>query len=162
VATIEATLAEQGQQQQLMSVGLLHAERAPCNQGDDKDDEGFPTAQKMEFPKYDGVGDPLPWLNRCKHYFHVQRTPENRHVMYSSFYLTDDTQLWYHRLELNTGPPPRPCFIQLVNKRFGPPLTDSLIGEIALLRHDGNFDDFAQCFMALLYRDTTITEAHQV
>jgi hypothetical protein len=49
-----------------------------------------------------------------------------------------------------------------VNKRFGPPLTDSLIGEITLLRHDGNFDDFAQRFMALLYRDTTITKAHQV
>jgi hypothetical protein len=49
-----------------------------------------------------------------------------------------------------------------VNKQFGPPLTDSPIDEIALLRCDGGIDDFAKCFMALSYRDTTITEAHQV
>jgi hypothetical protein len=33
---------------------------------DDNDDQGgnfLPTAQKLEFPKLNGVGDPLPWLN---------------------------------------------------------------------------------------------------
>jgi hypothetical protein len=49
-----------------------------------------------------------------------------------------------------------------VNKRFGQPLTDSPIGEIALLRRDDNVDDFAKRFMALSCRDTAITEAHQV
>jgi hypothetical protein len=49
-----------------------------------------------------------------------------------------------------------------MNKRFGPPLTDSPIGEITLLRCDGSIDDFAKCFMALSCRDTAITEAHQV
>jgi hypothetical protein len=29
-----------------------------------KNDEAFPTTHKMEFQKYDDVGDPLPWLNR--------------------------------------------------------------------------------------------------
>jgi hypothetical protein len=116
----------------------------------------------MEFSKYDDVGDPMTWLNRCEHYFRVQRTPENPRVAYAPFYLTDDAQLWYHRLELNVGPPPWLCFIQLVNKRFGQPLTDSPIGEIALLRRDDNVDDFAKRFMALSCRDTAITEAYQV
>jgi hypothetical protein len=49
-----------------------------------------------------------------------------------------------------------------VNKRFWPPLTDSLISEIALLWCDSSIDDFAKCFMALSCRDTAITEAHQV
>jgi hypothetical protein len=39
------------------------------------------------------------------------RTLANQRISYVSFYLTDDVQLWYHRLELNVGPPPWPCFI---------------------------------------------------
>jgi hypothetical protein len=85
-----------------------------------------------------------------------------RRVAYASFYLTDDAQLWYHRLELNVVSPPWSRFVQLVNKWFRPPLTDSPISEIALLRCDGSVDDFAKCFMPLSCRDTTITEAHQV
>jgi hypothetical protein len=78
---------------------------------DDEEDDGFPTSHKMEFLKYDGVGYPMSWLNRCKCYFRVRRTPQNRRIAYASFYLTDDAHLWYHRLELNDGPPPWPRFI---------------------------------------------------
>jgi hypothetical protein len=169
VAAIKTTIVEQGQQQQLMNPGLLYAERAQENGQppngrchDDEEDDGFPTSHKMEFLKYDGVGDPMPWLNWCERYFQVRRTPENWRVAYASFYLTDDAQLWYHRLELNVGPSPWTRFVQLVNKRFGLPLTDNPIDEIALRRRDDSVDDFAKCFMALSCRDTAITEAHQV
>jgi hypothetical protein len=114
MAAIETTIAEQGQQQQLMNTGLLRIEHAlhtqkngrPPNghRHDDEDDDGFPTSHKMEFSKYDGVGNPMSWLNRCERYFRVRRTPENRCVGYASFYLTDDAQLWYHRMELNARP----------------------------------------------------------
>jgi hypothetical protein len=87
-----------------MNAGLLHAERALRNQDngqppngchhDDEDDDGLLISQKMEFWKYDDIGDPLPWLNRCERYFRVRCTPENRHVAYACFYLTDDAQLW--------------------------------------------------------------------
>jgi hypothetical protein len=69
VAAIETTITEQGQQQQLMNAGLLRAERALCVQENGqppnghRHDDGFPTSHKMEFPKYDGVGDPMPWLS---------------------------------------------------------------------------------------------------
>jgi hypothetical protein len=66
-------------------------------------------------------------------------------------------QLWYYHLHVNTGQPPWPWIIQLVNKRFGPPLTDNLIGELALLLCEGLVDDFAKCFMALFYLDTAMT-----
>jgi hypothetical protein len=31
--------------------------------------DGVNTSHKIEFPKFDGVGDPLPWFNRCERYF---------------------------------------------------------------------------------------------
>ncbi|PPR97255.1 hypothetical protein GOBAR_AA23409 [Gossypium barbadense] len=35
-----------------------------------------PRYSKMEFPTYDGVGDPLGWLKRCENFFNNQRTNE--------------------------------------------------------------------------------------
>jgi hypothetical protein len=94
----------------------------------------------MEFPKYDGTSDLLPWLNRCERYFRIRHTLEHQRVAYASFYLTDDAQLWYHRLEVNVRPPPWSCFISMVNKRFWPPLTESPIDELAPLHREGPFD----------------------
>jgi hypothetical protein len=58
----------------------------------DDDDGGdfLPTYHKLDFPKFDGSGDPLSWLNRCEHYFCVRRTPEHKGMSYASFHLLDD------------------------------------------------------------------------
>jgi hypothetical protein len=45
-----------------------------------------------------------------------------------------------------------------VNKRFGLPLTDNLIGKIALLQHDDSVNDFIKRFMASSCRDMAITD----
>jgi hypothetical protein len=57
----------------------------------------------LEFPKFDGTGDPLSWLNHCERYFYVRCTPENKHVSLAAFYLLNNAQLWFNRLELNDG-----------------------------------------------------------
>jgi hypothetical protein len=49
-----------------------------------------------------------------------------------------------------------------VNARFGPPLTDSPLGEMAMLRRSGSVDESTKRFMALSYRDMTITEPQQI
>jgi hypothetical protein len=49
-----------------------------------------------------------------------------------------------------------------VNAWFGPPLTDTPLGELAMLRRTGLVDEFAKRFMALSCRDPTITEQQQI
>jgi hypothetical protein len=116
----------------------------------------------LEFPKFDGTSDPLPWLKHCERYFLVRHTLEHQRVAFTAFYLLDDAQLWFHRLELNGGRPTWPQFVQLVNARFRPPLTDSPVGALAMLRRSSSVDDYAKQFMALSCRDTSLTEPLQV
>jgi hypothetical protein len=65
-------------------------------------------------------------------------------------------------LELNNDPPNWTRFVQLVQIRFGPPLTDSPINELALLRREGSVDDYCKQFRSLSYRDPAIFESHQI
>jgi hypothetical protein len=129
---------------------------------DDQGDDFLPTAHKLEFPKFDGVRDPLPWLNRCERYFHVRHTPDHKRVAFAAFYLLDDAQLWFHRMELNGGHPTRPRFVKLVNARFGPSLIDSPTGELAMLRELGTIDEYSKKFIALSCCDPSLTEPQQV
>jgi hypothetical protein len=35
----------------------------------------------------------------------VHRTPDDKKVAFTAFYLLDDAQLWFHRMKLNGGRP---------------------------------------------------------
>jgi hypothetical protein len=65
-------------------------------------------------------------------------------------------------MELNGGRRTWNQFIKLVNARFGPPLTDSLVRELAMLWRTGTVDKFSKRFIALSYRDTSLTEPLQI
>jgi hypothetical protein len=104
----------------------------------------------------------MSWLNRCQRYFRLRGTLENMRVQVTSFYLLDNTQVWYHSVELNGDPPSWHQFVQLVNTHFIPPLTENPIGELALLQRRGSIEDYCNKFMALSCHDLNISEDHQV
>jgi hypothetical protein len=88
--------------------------------------------------------------------------PEHKRVAFAAFHILDDAQLWFHRMELNSCRPTWVQFIQLVNARFGPPLTDSLISELTMLRRTEMVDELSKLFITLSNRDTSLTEAQQI
>jgi hypothetical protein len=47
---------------------------------------------KLDFPTYDGGRGPLPFHNRCKHYFHSQRTVEEEKVWLAVLHLQGKAQ----------------------------------------------------------------------
>ncbi|WVZ96354.1 hypothetical protein U9M48_042006 [Paspalum notatum var. saurae] len=122
----------------------------------------FHPRPKLEFPTYDGREDPLPWLNRCESFFRGQHNPEDRRIWYASIHMTGPAQLWYLRLELNSGEPPWRSFVRLVQNRFGPPMTDTLLGALKLLQRTTSVEDYCEKFMSLACRDAELSESQQV
>jgi hypothetical protein len=134
-----------------------YAHRGPYDDDDDFDNRFHPRV-RLEFLSFDGKEDPLPWLNRCEMFFRGQNTPERRRVWYAAMHLTRSAQLWYARLELTSGTPSWRRFAQLVLQRFGPPMTDSPVGELMLLRRTGSVEEYTDQFLAYACRDADLTE----
>jgi hypothetical protein len=76
----------------------------------DADGDTMPISHKLDFPTFDGTGNPLAWLNRCARFFHVRSTPDHKKVALAAFYLTDAAQLWFRRLS-SSGAQRRPTFV---------------------------------------------------
>lgn len=47
----------------------------------------FQKFSKLDFPKYDGLTDPLGWLSRCEHFFRHNTTTEIAKVSMASYHL---------------------------------------------------------------------------
>ena len=77
---------------------------------------------KLDFPKFDGTGDPLPFISKCEHYFRGQRTMEEEKVWLAALNLNNAAHEWYILVEKDEGTPSWSRFKELINRRFGPPL----------------------------------------
>ena len=121
-----------------------------------------PITHKLCFPEYKGKEDPVPWLHKCEQFFRAYRMPETGKVWTASFYMSDTAQRWYFRLERNRGIPTWPDFVDLVSRRFGPPIRSNPLGELAQLHRTGTVEDFQDQFLTLLARCDDVTEAQQV
>jgi hypothetical protein len=116
----------------------------------------------IDFPTYDGGGNPLPFLNRCEHYFRGQRTIEEEKVWLAVMHLQGTAQQWYMRLEQDEGTPGWHHFIELLDRRFGPPIRSNPLGELVACHRTCTVEDYQERFLALLMRAGLLTESQKV
>ncbi|KAF2297357.1 hypothetical protein GH714_021883 [Hevea brasiliensis] len=121
-----------------------------------------PKFTKLDFPRYDGKDDPLGWLNRCKHFFQHQQTPEEEMVSLASYHLEGIAQLWYMQLLDDIPNPSWAEFSHQCNLRFGPPIRSNKLGELAKLKQMGSVADYQNQFEALVSRAGTLTQHQKV
>ncbi|KAK1680984.1 hypothetical protein QYE76_041832 [Lolium multiflorum] len=104
----------------------------------------------LDFATYDGVEDPLNWLNQCEQFFRGQRTLASDRTWLASYHLRGAAQTWYYSLEQDEGGmPPWDRFRELCLLRFGPPIRGSRLAELGRLAFTTTVQDFADRFQAL-------------
>jgi len=60
---------------------------------------------KLDFPKFDGSGDPLPFITKCEHYVQGQHTMEEEKVWFEALNLHDSANDWYTSVVQHEGTP---------------------------------------------------------
>jgi hypothetical protein len=70
---------------------------------------------KLNFSRYDGEVDPLPWLNHCESYFRGTHTMVVEQVWLASLHMDGVMAEWYYALECDYGVLPWTRFTELVN-----------------------------------------------
>ncbi|XP_071675978.1 uncharacterized protein [Lolium perenne] len=109
-----------------------------------------PRYAKLDFATYDGVEDPLNWLNQCEQFFRGQRTLASDRTWLASYHLRGAAQTWYYSLEQDEGGmPPWDRFRELCLLRFGPPIRGSRLAELGRLAFTTTVQDFADRFQTL-------------
>ncbi|XP_047057505.1 protein transport protein SEC31-like [Lolium rigidum] len=117
-----------------------------------------PRYAKLEFATYDGVEDPLNWLNQCEQFFRGQRTLASDRTWLASYHLRGAAQTWYYSLEQDeVGMPPWERFRELCLLRFGPPVRGSRLAELGRLVFTTTVQDFADRFQALACHAPDVT-----
>ncbi|PPS04857.1 hypothetical protein GOBAR_AA15790 [Gossypium barbadense] len=109
-----------------------------------------------------GVGDPLGWLKRCKNFFGNQRTNEEDKVDLASFHLLREAQLWFDQIEKEEANLDWERFRECCHIRFGPPMSNNPLGELANLRQTGTVEEYQRQFQSLLARTTDLKPRQQV
>lgn len=174
--SIRGKLSDLDNEQQAHHIAIQRLERAGRDRSprrnnrdrdDDHDNDGRrgdrpPRYHKIDFPKFNGQGDPLHFLNRCEQFFQGQRTPEEEKVWLASYHLLDGARQWYMRIERDLGTPTWRRFSDLLNLHFGPPLRQAPLGKLAACRRKTKVAAYIDRFLDLLARAGPLTEEQQV
>jgi hypothetical protein len=120
--------------------------------------EDAPRPPKINFPCYNGVGDPLPLINKCRTYFRGMGTPADERVWMASLHMDEQAAEWYCTLEADYGLLPWARFVEFVHMRFGPPLRTNSMADLKDLYRMVSVEDYQQQFLALLCHCTGLSQ----
>ncbi|KAL4579110.1 hypothetical protein LXL04_015245 [Taraxacum kok-saghyz] len=153
--------------QSLKPEGSNRREHESPKGGDDWEETGYrgsrvPRFAKIEFPTYDGKGNPVEWLQRCEDFFEEQQTPVDAWVRQATFSLQGKASGWYHNLRRMRTRLNWVEFSEECNIRFGPPRSMNPLGELTRLRQTGSVEDYCEGFESLLGRTKGVTPEQSI
>lgn len=125
--------------------------RESSKSGDDyrRDSARLP---KINFPRFDGSTDPLPWLNQCESYFRGMRTLAEEKVWIASVHLDGTMAEWFYALQRDNGSMTWPCFVDFVNLHFGPSIRSNPMAELKELSRTSMVEEYQRQFSLLICR----------
>ncbi|XP_043813100.1 uncharacterized protein LOC122723753 [Manihot esculenta] len=121
-----------------------------------------PKVTKLDFPKYNGLEDPIGWLSRCEHFFRHQHTPEEEKLELASYNLIGVAQPWFMQFLDDYPDPMWAEFKDQCNLRFGPTVQSNKLGELATLNQTGSVADYQNRFEILIARAGSLTRMQKI
>ncbi|KAL4569165.1 hypothetical protein LXL04_024799 [Taraxacum kok-saghyz] len=115
-----------------------------------------PRFTKMEFPTYDGKGEPMEWLQKCEDFFEDQQNPSDAWFRQVTFALQGRDSGWYRNLRRMKDRLNWVEFAEECKIRFGPPMSLNPLGELCRLRQQGTVEDYCEIFESHLSRTTGV------
>jgi hypothetical protein len=112
--------------------------------------QAVPCFYKLEFPTYDGLDDPLNWLNHCEQFFSGQQTPLADYTWLAAYHLRGAAQTRYFTLVQDEGQPPWERFKELCHLQFGPPVRGSRLAELGRIQFHSTVQDYTDRFNTVL------------
>jgi hypothetical protein len=112
--------------------------------------QAVPRFYKLEFPTYDGLDDPLNWLNHCEQFFSGQQTPPTDYTWLVAYHLRGPAQTWYFTLVQDEDQPPWERFKELCHLQFGPPVRGSRLAELGRIQFHSTVQDYTDRFNTVL------------
>lgn len=112
------------------------------HQRDNRDLHNAVHRPKLTFPHFDGLSDPLTWLNKCESFFRGTRTVSAEQVWMASLHLDGVAADWYYALDKEYGLLPWARFVEFINLRFGPPIRSNTLGELKEPRRTGTVEEY--------------------
>lgn len=83
------------------------------------------------------------WVDICEQFFITQRTAEEDKISLATFHMTGEAQLWYYQVEQEELGIKMGIFKSYCFMRFGPPISNNRLGELANLERTGTVKDYA-------------------
>jgi hypothetical protein len=114
--------------------------------------QAAPLYYKLEFPTYDGLQDPLNWLNQCEQFFSDQHTSPTDYTWLATYHFREAAQTWYFTLVQYVGWPTFARFKELCNLQFSPPVRGSRLAELGRIQFTSTVQDYTERLCGPLQR----------
>ncbi|KAL5751083.1 hypothetical protein ACOSP7_025686 [Xanthoceras sorbifolium] len=122
----------------------------------------MPKTVKIDFPHYNGKGDPTIWLYKAEQFFQLHEIRVSDRIALASFHLEGDAHLWYQLLKQELTIVSWEDFKDGLNSRYGPNQYLDFFGELTRLQQTDSVQEYQDRFEKLLAKAGPLEQARQV